>query len=63
MGEGDHMPIGGHRRKIDPKKVAEIKKGGKKADAIRKKADAHHKAEEVPKAEEDLLKDLEQIPD
>ena len=63
MGEGDHMPAGGHRRKIDPKKIQKIKEGGKKAEAIRQKADAHHKAEEIPQAEEELLKDLEQVPD
>ena len=64
MGEGDHMPSGGgHRRQIDPKKIAKIKEGGKKADAIRQQADAHHEAEEVPKAEEELLKDLNKIPD
>lgn len=63
MGEGDHMPGGGHRKRIDPKKIQKIKEGGKKAEAIREKANAQHKAEEIPKAEEELMKDLEQIPD
>lgn len=56
---GDHMPIGGHRRQLDPKRIEEIKKGWKKADKIRKEADAKHKNEDVPAAEEQLLKDLE----
>jgi len=63
MGQGDLMPIGGHRRQLDPKKIKKIKEGGKKADAIHQKTEALHKAEEVPKAEEQLLKDLEQLPD
>jgi len=62
MGEGDFMPIGGHRRKHDPKHAKKIKEGGKKADKIRKLANAHHKEHEVPKAEDQLLQDLEGIP-
>ena len=61
MGEGDLMPIGGHRRKTDPKKIQKIKEGGKKADEIHKKTEAHHEKHEVPAAEEELLKNLEQI--
>ena len=59
MGAGDYMPTGGHKRKHDPKHAKKIKEGGKRADAIRKMTDEHHNAEEVPKAEEELLKDLE----
>jgi len=62
MGEGDLMPIGGHKRKRDPKRAKKIREGGKKADAIRKKTDEHHEKVEVPIAEEKLLEDLEQIP-
>ena len=61
MGQGDFMPIGGHRRKADPKLIKKIKEGGKKADQIRQKADEHHHAHDVPKAEEELLKDLDSI--
>lgn len=61
MGQGDHMPIGGHRRKYDPKHAQKIKEGGKKAEKIRKKSNHHHKEVEVPQAEEELLKDLEQL--
>ena len=61
MGEGDFMPIGGHRRKHDPKHAKAIKEGGKKADAIRKKTDLHHKVIEEPIADEQLLKDLENL--
>ena len=61
MGEGDFMPVGRHRRKYDPKHARKVKEGGKKADAIRKKTNKHHKVIEVPKAEEELLKDLNQI--
>ncbi len=53
------MPIGGHRRKHDPKHAQKIKEGGKKADAIREKTNHHHKTVEEPAAEEELLKDLE----
>ena len=61
MGQGDLMPIGGHRRKYDPKHAQKIKEGGKKAEKIRKKSNRHHKAVEVPKAEEELLEDLEKL--
>ncbi|QQR83860.1 hypothetical protein IPJ72_01475 [Candidatus Peregrinibacteria bacterium] len=60
MGQGDFLPIGGHPRKpIDPKKIAKIKEGGKKADQIHQKAVEHHKKIDIPAAEEQLLKDLE----
>ncbi len=62
MGEGDFMPSGGHHRKADPARVKQIQEGGKKADAIHQKTEAHHKAEEEPIAESELLKDLENIP-
>ncbi len=61
MGEGDHMPIGGHKRKYDPKHAEAIKEGGKRAKEIGEKTRAEHQAVEVPKAEEDLLKDLETL--
>lgn len=61
MGQGDHMPSGGHRKKHDPKHAQKIKEGGKKADAIRKKADEYHAANDVPIAENQLEKDLKQI--
>ncbi len=59
---GDLMPAGGHRRKADPKRAKQIQKGGKKADAIRQKADEHHKSVDEPAAESELLKDLDNIP-
>ena len=61
MGEGDHMPIGGHKRKVDPKHVQAIKEGGKKAKQIRELADKHQQEIDAPKAEEDLLKELEEL--
>ena len=61
MGQGDFMPIGGHRKKYDPKHAQKIKEGGKKADAIRQKAMEEHKSVDVPAAEDELLKDLENI--
>lgn len=61
MGQGDFIPIGGHRRTIDPKRIKELQEGGKKADKIHKEAEAHHKEHDVPKAEEELLKDLGNI--
>ena len=61
MGEGDFMPSGGHSRKRDPKHEQQIKEGGKLADKIHKKAIAYHKAHDIPAAEEQLEKDLENI--
>jgi len=61
MGAGDYMPTGRHKRKYDPKYAKKIKEGGKRAKEIRKIASKHHKIEEVPKAEEELLKDLENL--
>ncbi|MHA1574861.1 MAG: hypothetical protein ACTSXL_01800 [Alphaproteobacteria bacterium] len=55
------MPTGGHHRKADPKKIQKIKEGGKKADEIHKKTEAHHEEHEVPKAEEQLLEDLKNV--
>jgi hypothetical protein len=63
MGQGDFMPTGGHYRKADPKQIQKILEGGIKAQVIRKKADEHHKAEEIPVAEDELMKDLKNIPD
>lgn len=62
MGEGDLMPAGRRRKKrIDPKKLQKIKEGWKKAEKIRQETMAHHEEHEVPKAEEELLKDLKEI--
>lgn len=63
MGEGDFMPSGGHRKKpIDPKRLKEIRAKMAKAGEIHKRAIEHHKGHDVPKAEEDLLKDLKNVP-
>ena len=61
MGQGDHMPSGGHRRKYDPKHAQKIIEGGKKADKIRQETNHHHKTVEEPAAEEKLLKDLKNL--
>ena len=61
MGQGDFIPTGGHRRKYDPKHAQKIKEGGKRADIIHKKAMEEHKKVDVPAAEDELLKDLEDI--
>jgi len=61
MGEGDYMPTGGHKRKYDPKHAQAIKEGGKKAQKIAKETEAQHLKEDVPKAEENLLQDLEKV--
>ncbi len=55
------MPVGGHHRKADPKRAKQIKEGGKKADAIHQKAEQHHKKVDIPAAEAELLKDLDNI--
>ena len=59
MGEGDYMPTGGHKRKYDPKHAQAIKEGGEKAQKIARETEAQHLQEDVPKAEENLLQDLE----
>lgn len=61
MGEGDYAPQGGHRRRYDPKHAAAIKKGGKKAQQIAKDTRVHHQTVEVPQAEEELMKELEEL--
>ena len=61
MGEGDHMPIGGHRRKFDPKHAQKIKEGGKKAQKIAKETTQQHQEVDVPQAEEELLQDLKGV--
>ena len=58
---GDLMPIGGHKRRYDPVHAKKIKEGGKKAQKIANESEAKHKAEDIPKAEEELLQDLEGI--
>ena len=58
---GDHMPIGGHRRKADPKHAQAIKEGGKIAQKIAKETTEKHQKEDVPKAEELLLEGLEEV--
>lgn len=58
MGEGDHIPTGGHARSYDPHYAAKIKAGGKRADAIRSVSDKHHQSYEVPTAEQELEKAL-----
>ena len=58
---GDLMPIGGHKRKYDPAYAKKIKEGGKLAKQIHDESIAKHKEEDVPKAEENLLADLEKI--
>lgn len=61
MGEGDYMPVGGHRRKADPAHAQAIKKGGEEAERIRKRTIAEHQQKEVPQAENELLKDLKEV--
>lgn len=58
---GDYLPITHHPRKINPEQIRKIREGAKKADQIRKQADKDHKANDVPAAEQQLLKDLENI--
>ncbi|MDH5597457.1 MAG: hypothetical protein OEY44_05085 [Candidatus Peregrinibacteria bacterium] len=58
---GDLMPIGGHKKKYDPKHAQKIKEGGKRAEEIRKKTVEAHQQEEVPIAEDNLLKELEEV--
>lgn len=61
MGQGDHMPIGGHQRKYDRALAKKIKEGGRKAKQIHEESMAKHQAEDVPQAEAELLKDLDSL--
>ncbi len=54
MGEGDHFPAGARHRKADPAKARKIAQGAAQADVIRKEAELHHEAIDVPAAEEGL---------
>ena len=58
---GDLMPIGGHKRKFDPKYARQIKKGGKKEQKIAEETTEKHLKEDVPQAEKELLQNLENI--
>lgn len=62
MGAGDYLPPARGRR-YDPKHAAAIKQGGKKAQKIHDESHTHHQSIEVPQAEEELLKDLENLED
>lgn len=61
MGEGDFTPAGGHRRRYDPYRAEAIKNGGKKAQQIAKTTGTHHQVIEIPQAEEELMKELEEM--
>ena len=61
MGEGDFMPMGGHKRKYDPKHAKKIKEGGKKAQQIAAMSYKHHDEMEVPVADAQLEKDLDEL--
>lgn len=58
---GDQMPIGGHKRKYDPKHAQKIKEGGIKAQIIAKETTEKHLKEDVPKAEEILIQGLAEV--
>jgi len=58
---GDHMPIGGHKKKSDPAHAQAIKEGGIKAQQIAKATTEQHQKEDVPKAEEELLQELQNV--
>jgi len=61
MSNGDIPPAGHHTRRRDPAYIKKILEGGKRADEIRRKALEHHKKEEEPIADEELMKDLKKI--
>lgn len=60
MGQGDYMPIGGHRRRSDPKHAAQIIKGAEEGNKIHQKANEYHDKVDVPAAEE-VLKELDDL--
>ena len=60
MGEGDFMPAGRHHQhRADPRRAQKIREGGKRADVMKKISEQHHETLEVPKADEELEKDLQ----
>lgn len=61
MGEGDHMPSGGHQRKSDPAYVKKIIAGGKKAKKIHEETVKEHQIVDVPAASAQLEADLEAL--
>jgi len=61
MGEGDYAPAGHHHKRYDPNAVRRLKEGGKKADAIHHLAMKHHEEHDVPAAEAELQKALEEM--
>ena len=60
MGAGDYLPPS-RKRRYDPKHADAIKKGGKKAKKIHDESHAEHQSIEVPQAEEELMKALEEM--
>jgi len=57
----EFMPAGGRRKRATRKQIARVKRGGKIANAIKKQKEFHHKEYEIPQAEADLEKDLQEI--
>lgn len=61
--DGELMPQGGHHKKADPAYAQKLREGGKKAQQIARDTHAQHQKEDIPQAEEQLLKDLATIED
>ena len=61
MSNHEFAPPARHHGYIDPAQIQKIKEGGKKADAIRKKAEELHQKEDVPQAESMLEEALKKI--
>jgi len=60
-GEEQVSSGGGYHKPIDPKKLKAIRERWKESESIRGLTSKHHEEHEVPIAEEELLKDLENI--
>jgi DNA repair ATPase RecN len=60
-GEEQVSSGGGYRKPIDPKKLKQIQERWKQSESIRGLTNKHHQEQEVPAAEEELLKDLQNI--
>ncbi len=58
---GEITPTGGGQRKFDPEYARKIREGGKMAQKIAEETAKKHQEEDVPKAEEELLKNLGNI--
>jgi hypothetical protein len=57
----EFAPTGGRPKRPTKKQIERLKRGHIIADAVRQHREMHHEEQEVPKAEEELAKELEEV--